>query len=82
MHFGYKYDYTSRRLDETARIGPLPEWLAQLSNMMREAASEEARQFLDPDQPFQQAIINEYLPGQDIARHSRTGTTNLATMHA
>ena len=48
MHFGYKYDYTSRRLDETARIGPLPEWLAQLSNMVREAASEEAKQLLDP----------------------------------
>ena len=27
QHFGYKYDYTSRSLDERARIGPLPEWL-------------------------------------------------------
>ena len=69
MHFGYKYDYTSRRLDETARIGPLPEWLAQLANMVREAASEEAMQLLDPDRPFEQAIINEYLPGQGIAPH-------------
>ena len=69
MHFGYKYDYTSRRLDDSARIGPLPEWLAQLSNMVREAASEEARQLLDPQQPFEQAIINEYLPGQGIAPH-------------
>ena len=69
MHFGYKYDYTSRRLDETARIGPLPEWLAQLSNMVREAASEEAKQLLDPHRPFEQAIINEYLPGQGIAPH-------------
>ena len=70
MHFGYKYDYTSRRLDESAHIGPLPEWLAQLSNMVREAASEEARQLLDPQQPFEQAIINEYLPGQGIAPHT------------
>ena len=69
MHFGYKYDYTSRRLDETARIGPLPEWLAQLANMVREAASEEAMQLLDADRPFEQAIINEYLPGQGIAPH-------------
>ena len=23
QHFGYKYDYSSRSLDETARIGPL-----------------------------------------------------------
>ena len=69
MHFGYKYDYTSRRLDETARIGPLPEWLAQLATMVREAASEEAKQLLDPHRPFEQAIINEYLPGQGIAPH-------------
>ena len=69
MHFGYKYDYTSRRLDETARIGPLPEWLAQLANMVRAAASEEAKQSLDPRRPFEQAIINEYLPGQGIAPH-------------
>ena len=69
MHFGYKYDYTSRRLDETARIGSLPEWLAQLSSMVREAASEQAKQLLDPHRPFEQAIINEYLPGQGIAPH-------------
>ncbi len=67
MHFGYKYDYTSRRLDETARIGPLPEWLAQLSNTVRDAASEEAKRLFD--RPFEQAIINEYLPRQGIAPH-------------
>ncbi|MCQ3811562.1 MAG: alpha-ketoglutarate-dependent dioxygenase AlkB [Acidimicrobiia bacterium] len=69
MHFGYKYDYTSRRLDQSDHLGPLPEWLAQLANKVREAASEEARQLLDPQQPFEQAIINEYLPGQGIAPH-------------
>ena len=69
MHFGFKYDYTSRSLDESARIGPLPEWLAQLSHMVREAASREAKRLLDPQRPFEQAIINEYLPGQGIAPH-------------
>ena len=69
LHFGYKYDYTSRRLDEAARIGPLPEWLTQLSHTVREAASEEAKQLLDPHRPFEQATINEYLPGQGIAPH-------------
>ena len=73
MHFGYKYDYTSRGLDETARIGPLPEWLAQLSSMVREAASTEAKQLLDSRRPFEQAIINEYLPGQGIAPHIDRG---------
>ena len=69
LHFGYKYDYTSRSLDETARIGPLPEWLAQLSHKVREAASEEAKQLLDAHQPFEQAIVNEYEPKQGIAPH-------------
>ena len=69
LHFGYKYDYTSRSLDETARIGPLPDWLALLSDKVREAASEEAKRLLDPQRPFEQAIINEYLPGQGIAPH-------------
>lgn len=69
LHFGYKYDYTSRSLDESARIGPLPDWLAQLSLMVREAASEEAKRLLDPQRPFEQAIVNEYLPGQGIAPH-------------
>ncbi|MYF45444.1 MAG: alpha-ketoglutarate-dependent dioxygenase AlkB [Rhodobacteraceae bacterium] len=69
MHFGYKYDYTSRSLDESARIGPLPEWLAQLSHKVREAASEEAKRLLDPHQPFEQAIVNEYEPKQGIAPH-------------
>lgn len=69
LHFGYKYDYTSRGLDETARIGALPEWLMQLSCKVRDAASEQAKPLLDPHRPFEQAIINEYLPGQGIAPH-------------
>jgi len=69
MHFGYKYDYTSRSLDETARIGSLPEWLTQLSALIREAASQQVQQLLDSHHPFEQAIINEYLPGQGIAPH-------------
>ena len=69
MHFGFKYDYTSRSLNETSHIGPLPEWLEPLSHMVREAASEEVKRLLDPRQPFEQAIINEYEPKQGIAPH-------------
>ena len=69
LHFGYKYDYTSRRLNDTSRIGPLPDWLKQLSYKVREAASEEGKQLLDPHHPFEQAIINEYEPKQGIAPH-------------
>ena len=67
LHFGYKYDYSNRRLDETARIGPLPEWLTQLTHKVRSAASGDATRLLDARQPFEQAIVNEYQPGQGIA---------------
>ena len=69
QHFGYKYDYSNRRLDATARIGPLPDWLIELARQVRGAASAEPRRLLDPHRPFVQAIVNEYLPGQGIAPH-------------
>jgi len=69
LHFGFKYDYSNRRLDETARIGPLPEWLTCLAFKVREVASADVKQLLDQRQPFDQAIINEYEPGQGIAPH-------------
>ena len=69
LHYGYKYDYSNRGLDDSARIGPLPEWLAHLALQVREAASPDTAQLLNPVQPFEQAIINEYLPGQGIAPH-------------
>ena len=34
---------TPRRLDESARIGPLPDWLTQRSHSVRVAASQEAK---------------------------------------
>ncbi|WP_419921745.1 hypothetical protein [Candidatus Poriferisodalis sp.] len=44
LHYGYKYDYSNRGLDDSARIGPLPEWLAHLTHQVREAASPAAAQ--------------------------------------
>ena len=69
LHYGYKYDCSHRGLDDSARIGPLPEWLTDLAYKVREAASPDAAQLLDRARPFEQAIINEYLPGQGIAPH-------------
>ncbi len=69
LHYGYKYDYSNRGLDDSARIGPLPEWLTHLTHKVREAASSDAAQLLNAARPFEQAIINEYLPGQGIAPH-------------
>ncbi len=45
----------------------VPGWLKGASPFT--TASEEAKQFLDALRPFEQAIINEYLPGQGIAPH-------------
>lgn len=61
QHYGWKYDYTARRVDETMRLGPLPEWLTGLCRRLQQAGH-------FPKLP-DQVIINEYLPGQGIAPH-------------
>ena len=69
QHYGYKYDYSNRRLDEAARIGALPEWLTRLTYKVRGAGTDDAVRLLDARRPFGQAIVNEYEPGQGIAPH-------------
>ncbi|MCY4517039.1 MAG: alpha-ketoglutarate-dependent dioxygenase AlkB [Acidimicrobiaceae bacterium] len=69
QHYGYKYDYSTRRLDESARIGPLPPWLAELTHKIHAAAADQTVRLIDAQRPFEQAIINEYEPGQGIAPH-------------
>lgn len=61
QHYGWKYDYTARRVDEAMRLGPLPEWLEGLCCRLQQTEYFPKR----PDQ----VIINEYLPGQGIAPH-------------
>jgi alkylated DNA repair dioxygenase AlkB len=61
QHYGFRYDYKARAVDESMRLGPLPGWAEELSSrILREGFSERA-----PDQ----VIVNEYLPGQGISRH-------------
>ena len=61
QHYGYKYDYKARNIFPDSYLGELPQWLGDLQE----------RLFTDeifikkPDQ----AIINEYLPGQGISSH-------------
>lgn len=61
QHYGFKYDYKSRRIDESMHIGSLPEWLNVLAVRLH------AEGYFDeiPDQ----VIVNEYLPGQGISAH-------------
>lgn len=61
QHYGYIYDYKARTVDESMYLGPLPEWLQPLAEQLFEDG-------LMPAVP-NQAIINEYEPGQGIADH-------------
>ena len=55
QHYGYKYDYKSRAVTPDSYLGPLPGWLEPIADKL----------------PFKpnQAIVNEYEPGQGISAH-------------
>lgn len=61
QHYGWRYDYRARAVDATMRLGPLPPWADALARRI-------AAEGLDARAP-DQVIVNEYLPGQGIARH-------------
>ncbi len=61
QHYGYKYDYKTRRIDLWMRIGNLPDWLETLACRLQSERFFEEK----PDQ----VIVNEYLPGQGITPH-------------
>lgn len=61
QHYGYKYDYKSRSINQSYYLGSLPEWLQILCNALH-------RQNIFYELP-NQVIINEYMPGQGIASH-------------
>ena len=61
QHYGYIYDYRSRAISHDMKLGPLPNWLGEISSKLVEQ-----KIFVQmPDQ----VIINEYEPGQGIAAH-------------
>jgi len=61
QHYGYVYDYRARRVDPSMRLGSLPTWLTPIAQRLAE----------DGFMPISadQAIINEYRPGQGIGAH-------------
>ncbi|MEM9878668.1 MAG: alpha-ketoglutarate-dependent dioxygenase AlkB [Pseudomonadota bacterium] len=61
QHYGWRYDYSARRVAPSDRLGPLPAWMTQVLLKLDELK-------LFPKSP-EQAIVNEYLPGQGIAPH-------------
>ena len=61
QHYGYRYDYKARRVNPDMFIGPLPSFLAELATRLFTTGLVTKI----PDQ----AIINEYEPGQGITPH-------------
>ncbi|WP_218079428.1 alpha-ketoglutarate-dependent dioxygenase AlkB [Anthocerotibacter panamensis] len=61
QHYGYKYDYKSRSIDRSMYLGNLPPWAHTLAL--------ELYQYGYTSEIFDQAIVNEYEPGQGISRH-------------
>ena len=61
QHYGYKYDYKARMVTPELYLGPLPDWLVPMAQRLHSEGLFSAV----PDQ----AIINEYLPGQGISAH-------------
>jgi len=61
QHYGYRYDYRQRRITCDSYLGPLPPFLQKIAQRLHA----EGHLPVVPDQ----AIVNEYLPGQGIAPH-------------
>lgn len=61
QHYGYRYDYRRRQIDDSLYLGPLPGWLQALAEQIQFSGYMSA--------PADQVIINEYLPGQGISPH-------------
>ncbi len=62
QHYGWRYDYKQRRIDESMHIGPLPDWAQELAHrLVRDGLM---RHLAD------QVIVNEYREKQGISAHS------------
>ena len=59
QHYGFKYDYTKKRVNESMRVGEVPAFLHPSRKLVTTLFDKE------PDQ----IIVNEYEPGQGISRH-------------
>jgi alkylated DNA repair dioxygenase AlkB len=61
QHYGYRYDYKARRVDDSMYLGALPSFAMPVARRLVERS-------LFPQLP-DQLIVNEYLPGQGITAH-------------
>jgi len=62
QHYGFRYDYRARSIDVSSRLGDLPQMLQRLATHL--SNNQNALPFAP-----EQAIVNEYQPGQGISAH-------------
>lgn len=61
QHSGWRYDYSARRVNPSDYLGMLPSWMNQILSKLN--ALPQIQELPE------QAIVNEYMPGQGIAAH-------------
>ena len=64
QHYGYTYNYSKQNAADPAE--PFPDYIETLAQLCYEKC---VALGLDPKNPFNQCIINNYLPGQGISQH-------------
>lgn len=62
QHYGWRYDYKSRQVDPSMRIGPLPDWATRVADRLVDHG-------YFKEGPPDQLIVNEYCGSQGIAAH-------------
>ncbi len=60
QHFGYKYPYNFKTINELIETTPIPSFIETILNKVNNQTNKN----------FNQIIINEYNPGQGIASHT------------
>lgn len=66
QHYGFEYNYKSRR---AKRLGPLPEIFQSVRNLIKDLRKDRGLPEV-PDEYWDQCIVNEYEPGQQITWHT------------
>ena len=62
QHYGWRYDYKSRQIDPSMRLGPLPGWATKIAQRLVDDG-------YFPDACPDQVIVNEYCGSQGITPH-------------
>lgn len=65
QHYGYLYDYKTRRVDTPTT--PFSSVISELSDKLKKVCVEMG--LVDEEYMFNQCIVNNYQPGQGISKH-------------